>query len=147
MSAWEIARSKKMGQTGVRPQTETQKLENFSLNGKESLMSGKNRRFTAEFRIAWAQRIGKGKSISALSQELSIRRCLHFREKSEADRHENQQAKAHNKVLLWVQMSPQSKTFQTAVNKLGGGLTDSGDRAAMCAQLTEERLCVSSPRS
>jgi transposase len=42
-------------------------------------MSGKNRVFTAEFRIEVARRIGAGQSISALSAELSIKRSVLYR--------------------------------------------------------------------
>lgn len=42
-------------------------------------MSGKNRVFTAEFRIKVAQQIYIGTSVSALSQELSIKRSVLYR--------------------------------------------------------------------
>jgi transposase-like protein len=42
-------------------------------------MGGKQRRFTAEFRIELAGRIGNGESVSALSRELSIKRSVLYR--------------------------------------------------------------------
>ena len=42
-------------------------------------MTGKNRTFTAEFRIEVAQRIRDRESVSALSQELSIKRSVLYR--------------------------------------------------------------------
>ena len=42
-------------------------------------MSGKNRKFTAEFRIGAARRIRDGESVSALSHELAVKRSVLYR--------------------------------------------------------------------
>ena len=42
-------------------------------------MSGKKRKFTAEFRIQAARRIRDGESVSALSHELAVKRSVLYR--------------------------------------------------------------------
>jgi transposase-like protein len=49
------------------------------LNGKESILSGKNRVFSVDFKEQVAQRILGGESVSALQHELQIKRTVLYR--------------------------------------------------------------------
>jgi len=55
------------------------KQGHFSLNGKESELSSKNRVFSPEFRIEVAKRILNGASVTSIHRELDIKRSLLYR--------------------------------------------------------------------
>jgi transposase-like protein len=64
---------------GVHPKIETRKLGTLFRIRKEIEVSRKNRVFAVEFKVLTAQRILNGESVSALNNELGIKRSVLYR--------------------------------------------------------------------
>ena len=65
--------------SGVHPRSEAQKLRTLFVQRKGALMSRKNRKFSPEFRIAAAQRMLAGGSVTKVQCELGVKRSVLYR--------------------------------------------------------------------